>query len=1440
MIEENRNKLKKLTSFQKNKKNLNNNNNNSQQKYNPSTDSSLSNLKNNNNYYKKYEIMSKSPRNSLPEIYNINHTSSNISDIKNNQKKLGNEVKKIEYLYSPRTSFVLEKEEEDKLYQDLSIGFDPLSIKIMKLYFKEKLGMLNEIDFICVLKNHLKSWHPELPDREKILVKLLARLFQDIDLNCKGEIDWDDFTDYLMISSKNIASKNLNYELKMYKNSKNTIDDILYNELISYAFYIEKFNILGIVIENKSIINFYDANTFKRIKTKIDIKNTQKDIEKMELKDFEMKVREIQKKEDENKLKLFLQQEEKLRGSFISIKSRDGRKGKKVETPEKLKKELKKLNEDQDDEKIKKVINKKLTILTTCFVNDYDLLFVSSSNNKISAWKYTEGDFINVNQLEDNIREKTQFSCAIFNSYLPQYTIDWEPVQKILYSGQADGKILHWDINKSKNIEYFSLDYKKAKRRHDNKIYIKKNILSDDDINKNLSILKFNTKNNRSNFEKKDKQDLLFNMGEKMLMSIRNDMSRDSVSCIKVLGKMQILAAGYYNGSIILWDTLLHEYRKFYSDQNTGIYQIEYNINKNLIFTCGFDHNIYIYDPFINGNCIQKLKGHNWSVNSISCNIANDELISIDINGFIKIWDLINYYNFQSININEEIHLIKSSNTNSQIDPTKKFSSNQKMIFLSKANKILTYGEKLMIFGREASSNPELCDSQIILGCFYNPKLYLFYTVCLKKIKIWNIFNGKIHRINEEFLMNNASEISAYCTDRVINKLFIGNNLGQIFCINLNYGNIIKEFSSHNNEIINLCYSQNENLLISLSVDNLLKIHRDRYMNDNLVIKEYNLSQINITTINVSSEYSRLLIGTKEGDIKYFDTIHLKQDNSARNPKYENIFSNDAIISTYVFDEYPICLTCHESCKNIFEIIPPHPYKFNCFGEFMNSYKRLGEVVQSNIISFTIDNNNNTIFFGDMLGYVHSYSIKNIIEFFDENELINKSFNNINDFSNNNIKNKEKSSEPKLAKEVLDILDNLKIDYLYCFQSHREPVKNIIFIDLVPNIIIASGYDRRVKLFTLDGKYIDEFKQSNEKIKEVPTGIKYYLSDPFISKRNENEKQKTGEVYRKDIETFKRAKNREILDKMRKENKSIIEYSNKITEFNAQERLYILGKNCKLQKDRSTSWNYLPDLNLIIEKDKEILNKKIKDVKKNETNNDIFNSYESVYNEKYQSEFLRDLDDQKIQQFSDLLSGKIRRVKIAINKLKADSVKYKSYEKERKRINNINFKNEMKMVYGKNININKFGYTILKHINKEKDKVEEKEKEREKERENIYGHNKIKRYNSYNELFDGIKEDFKRSIIELENVMEQKLNRNFNFTLNKTNWKNENINSFSNRNMNNIKKKIKKLLPYINNSSIRKKKISIISPSKINRLNETNIIINKKKANIQNNNNMNS
>ena len=71
--------------------------------------------------------------------------------------------------YSPRTEYSVKLEEEEEMYSELKQNFDPITIKIIKKHFKERLGALKKEEMVAILKNHLLGFLPGHPEREKIM-----------------------------------------------------------------------------------------------------------------------------------------------------------------------------------------------------------------------------------------------------------------------------------------------------------------------------------------------------------------------------------------------------------------------------------------------------------------------------------------------------------------------------------------------------------------------------------------------------------------------------------------------------------------------------------------------------------------------------------------------------------------------------------------------------------------------------------------------------------------------------------------------------------------------------------------------------------------------------------------------------------------------------------------------------------------------------------------------------------------------------------------------------------------------------------------------------------------------------------------------------------------------------------------------------------------------
>jgi WD40 repeat protein len=146
----------------------------------------------------------------------------------------------------------------------------------------------------------------------------------------------------------------------------------------------------------------------------------------------------------------------------------------------------------------------------------------------------------------------------------------------------------------------------------------------------------------------------------------------------------------------------------------------------------------------------------------------------------------------------------------------------------------------------------------------------------LKKVKIWNAFNGKVIKIYNNIMGNN--EITSYTTDKILKKLYLGDNLGKIKSFNINKGTVLKEFHSHLGEIEEMIHSEKYHYLITLSNDGIVKIHTDKMLFETEVIKEIDLFQSTISTICISDDFSRLIIGLNTGNVKFFDVEHLRFD----------------------------------------------------------------------------------------------------------------------------------------------------------------------------------------------------------------------------------------------------------------------------------------------------------------------------------------------------------------------------------------------------------------------------------------------------------------------------------------------------------------------------------------------------------------------------------
>jgi hypothetical protein len=124
------------------------------------------------------------------------------------------------------------------LLADLTLNFDPFTINVLKNEFFVRDWEMKITEFILVVKEHLLSWQVDISNRDIKLIRSLANLFEEIDLNGNGVLEWEEFTNYIIEKAtvlNNIKTKQ--DEIKMYTKSS-VRPDRKFQQIISKVIYI--------------------------------------------------------------------------------------------------------------------------------------------------------------------------------------------------------------------------------------------------------------------------------------------------------------------------------------------------------------------------------------------------------------------------------------------------------------------------------------------------------------------------------------------------------------------------------------------------------------------------------------------------------------------------------------------------------------------------------------------------------------------------------------------------------------------------------------------------------------------------------------------------------------------------------------------------------------------------------------------------------------------------------------------------------------------------------------------------------------------------------------------------------------------------------------------------------------------------------------------------
>lgn len=167
----------------------------------------------------------------------------------------------VSFFTNPTHQLFSSNPEDEILQNDLTLNFDPFTISILKNEFKERNGEMMMNDFIMIIKDHLIHWQLDIPNRQKKLIRCLILLFKDIDLNGNGNMEWDEFTNYIIEKAAVLNTlKSKSEEIKSYHCTKTKVN-LKLTQPIAKCIYVSLLDKLAFFEEGSDVVYFADPKT---------------------------------------------------------------------------------------------------------------------------------------------------------------------------------------------------------------------------------------------------------------------------------------------------------------------------------------------------------------------------------------------------------------------------------------------------------------------------------------------------------------------------------------------------------------------------------------------------------------------------------------------------------------------------------------------------------------------------------------------------------------------------------------------------------------------------------------------------------------------------------------------------------------------------------------------------------------------------------------------------------------------------------------------------------------------------------------------------------------------------------------------------------------------------------------------------------------------------
>lgn len=316
----------------------------------------------------------------------------------------------------------------------------------------------------------------------------------------------------------------------------------------------------------------------------------------------------------------------------------------------------------------------------------------------------------------------------------------------------------------------------------------------------------------------------------------------DIVMALTVLKKLNNIASGSLDKTVNVWDSYTNARVLELQGHKKGVLDMAYSPEYRLLFSCGFEHDACVWSPFVN-SLVYRFRGHHASLIGIQAVEDTPEVITADISGIFKLWDIRNYQCVQTFMANLTGSDTKDSSKLScffqtRLPPT---NSHQR----EDDSRIFAASKMLFCFDQARVVHDATTDFAMVSWVGWNEKTSTFVSISDRTVIVWDALIGT-KTVTSTGIVSN--DITACCFDDRKRKLIIGTAAGDIGVYNFTNGALMKSVQDHvRAAVVGLQYIDATRRFVGAYANGVMRVYDENSLEECNIIHTFDPIKVRIS-----------------------------------------------------------------------------------------------------------------------------------------------------------------------------------------------------------------------------------------------------------------------------------------------------------------------------------------------------------------------------------------------------------------------------------------------------------------------------------------------------------------------------------------------------------------------------------------------------------------